>query len=516
MDFSEFVFEKYKSISRRSKITFISTFLIGLFAHLFYLMNVLNNYDSVVWIPRGYGDGVQSGRWALTLLGETIRKIWGDYNIPVFNGAVALVLLSLSAVVIVSIFDLQNIFYCVLVGGLCISFPAITSMMFYSYTSPYYAFAILITAGAVWVAMKGTISSAIISIFLLAFSLGIYQAYFPFGVCLLLLALLQKCLSTESTFKQNLLLGIRYLVILILSLVLYMIILKIMLQIFQVSLSDYQGINQMGQISLQEIPEMLKAVYSTFIKMPFESYCAVNGTGILRLGILGLYLVDLGLIFYYAYKMMKKKLILLQTIVILAVLPIAVNLIIIMCFKSTIYTLMVYATVFIFILPVVLIDKTEVTGKLKSLVKACRWITQIILCVVLLNYIWLSNGNYVQLYYSDQQTNNYYTTLVTRMRSAEGYTDEMPVAYIGFDIEDASYTNGIWDTTPFMYGGKNSEYINAYSRKWFISAYLGYEPVEVSYEEGMQLSEDPLVQEMPRYPDEGSIKVINGVLVVKF
>lgn len=516
MDFSEYVFEKYKSISKRSKITFGSTFLIGLFAHLFYLMNILNNYDSVVWIPRGYGDGVQSGRWALTILGEVIGKIWGDYNIPVFNGTVALVLLSISAVVIVSIFDLKNIAYCILVGGLCISFPAITSMMFYSYTSPYYAFAILITAVAVWAAIKGNVSNTIISIFLLTFSLGIYQAYFPFGVCLLLLALLQRCLVIESTFKQNLLLGMRYFMILILSLVLYMIILKTMLQIFQVSLNDYQGINQMGQISFQEIPEMLKAVYSTFIKMPFEAYCSVNGTGILRLGILGLYLVDIGLIFYYACKMTKNKLVLLQAIIILAVLPVAVNLIIIMCFKSTIYTLMVYATIFIFILPVILIDKTEVIGKSKSLVKACRWITPIILCIVLLNYVWLSNGNYVQLYYSDQQTNNYYTTLVTRMRSAEGYTDEMPVAYIGFDIDDTSYSNEIWDGTPFMYGGKHSEYINDYSRKWFISAYLGYQPVEVSYEEGLQLSEDPLVLEMTRYPDEGSIKVINGVLVVKF
>ena len=45
-----------------------STLIAGVITHLFALTNVLHNYDSVGLQPYGYGTGIESGRWMLSLV----------------------------------------------------------------------------------------------------------------------------------------------------------------------------------------------------------------------------------------------------------------------------------------------------------------------------------------------------------------------------------------------------------------------------------------------------------------
>ena len=80
------------TISHRIKVTFLSSFILGGLAHLFTLTNVLQNYDNIAIVPGGYGTGLTSGRWLLTVLGNFIKKIWGNYNLPFFNGLLTIFL----------------------------------------------------------------------------------------------------------------------------------------------------------------------------------------------------------------------------------------------------------------------------------------------------------------------------------------------------------------------------------------------------------------------------------------
>ena len=115
-------------------------------------------------------------------------------------------------------------------------------------------------------------------------------------------------------------------------------------------------------------------------------------------------------------------------------------------------------------------------------------------------------------YYTTKQTVSYFQTLVTRIKSVEGYSDQYPVAFIGENYEDKSFENS-WASTPFWYGGLSTILINRYSRDWFMSNYLGYTYETVSDEMLQKLEVE--TKDMPSYPDSGSIAVIDGVVVVK-
>lgn len=119
-------------ISLQQKITFISTLIIGCIAHLFAVTNVLHNYDDIRCTPGGAGAGVTSGRWMIGLINGVWNKYWGVYNLTFFNGIVVLVLISVSACIVVRIFEVRKIVNCILIGGVLITFPSITSMLFFT------------------------------------------------------------------------------------------------------------------------------------------------------------------------------------------------------------------------------------------------------------------------------------------------------------------------------------------------------------------------------------------------
>lgn len=76
----------------------------------------------------------------------------------------------------------------------------------------------------------------------------------------------------------------------------------------------------------------------------------------------------------------------------------------------------------------------------------------------------------------------------------------------------------IWNAEP-SYGGFASaqSLLNAsYSVDCWITTYLGYETDGASNEEKDRLWKDPRVREMPCWPNEGSMQVVDDFLVVKF
>ena len=212
-------------IQHRLKITFISSIIVGLLAHIFALTNVLQNYDNMAILPGGYGTGLTSGRWFLTILGNFLNKIWGNYNIPFFNGTLTIVILSITACVIVLLIDVQSEFLCGIWGGIFLCFPAVTSLLFFMYTAPYYALAVFMAVIAVWFTEKykyGLFPAAL----LCAASLGIYQAYFPITITLFVVLLIQYSLSDGSDFKTLFHKGLLFLSELCLSLLAYFVLLK--------------------------------------------------------------------------------------------------------------------------------------------------------------------------------------------------------------------------------------------------------------------------------------------------
>ena len=84
---------------RQTRLCFLATAIFGTLSYLYLFVNNINNNDMIVCLPEGYGSGITSGRWGLYLLGELTRKVWGVFNVPVFNGVLALILLAVSTAV---------------------------------------------------------------------------------------------------------------------------------------------------------------------------------------------------------------------------------------------------------------------------------------------------------------------------------------------------------------------------------------------------------------------------------
>ena len=95
--------------------------------------------------------------------------------------------------------------------------------------------------------------------------------------------------------------------------------------------------------------------------MPFEDYCGITSTPVLRFCVLILAIAAVGsLILLWRLKKEKTSKIMFCILLCLVIFPAAVNGIEILCFNAGyIYVLMVYGTVFIFLLPLLLLNLAE-------------------------------------------------------------------------------------------------------------------------------------------------------------
>lgn len=177
---------------------------------------------------------------------------------------------------------------------------------------------------------------------------------------------------------------------------------------------------------------------------------------------------------------------------------------------------MCYSLVLTYIFPIVLL---ETLSKEIADYKPTRLISSISLIVILLVplfYTYRDNTAYLNAAVSQQQAILYYNSLITRIRSVDGYRDELPVAYTGSMKRDNTFgnlpTQGKIYTFILYLSGQEIVNFEPHSKE-FCALHLGWSPEEISDTSALAASDE--VKAMPCYPDSGSIKVIDGVVVVK-
>lgn len=493
--------------SRQTRMCLLATAIFGTLSYLYLFVNNINNNDMIACLPEGYGTGLSSGRWGLYLLGELTRRVWGVFNVPVFNGVLALVLLALSSAVLVRALELENKWLCFCLAAITATFAPIGALMFFQFTVHYYSFAILLMAFAAYLLKKRHWAAFLGGSLLAACSLGIYQAYFPFFAAVLLLMLLGQCLKRESSGKEVFLHALRAFVSLVLSYFLYTLILKALLALQHTSLSSYQGINQMG--ALNELPQQLLYAYSTFLRLPFEAFCGINATRFVRVAILlsGVFSIASIILFWREKKPGK----ILLSCLFLLLLPAAANAITLLGGSSTLYTRMCFGLIAVFYLPLLLLER--LSFRKPAWKAAASALVALMLLSTAANYAWQSNGNYQSVYYANRKAENYFTTMFTRIRSLEGYRDDMELVLVGQTITDEKFYDNYYGT-PFHYGARTGAdaQINEYSRLNFLANYHGISIRYANEQELKRYAEE--LSEMPIYPDSGCMQIIEDTVFV--
>lgn len=511
---------KWKKISSVVKTAFFSAIIIGLMTHLYQFTNKLYNYDELAITPAGYGIGAEAGRWFLKLFGDYTATKFGNYSLPLLNGLMSVFLLALSAALVAEIFNVKSKISAMLIGGLMVAFTPVVCMFFFMYTAPFYSLAIFVSILAAYLIVRYTknIFTHILAIILIMCSLGTYQAYFSNTVCILIMQLILECAFTdeEKKIKDIILEGIRYLGVLIISLAGYLGLHKYFVAHWGVQMVNYQGLDSMGKITAAELIEAVKRCYTDMKNLCVGHVMYLAPTDLFRKAFIIMYIilgVSVFVMLIWKKGSVGKKLL---TILGLVIFPVALFLVYLMSPRGWAYTLMGYSVIFLLILIIVWIERfaQAMQGK-EVLVRCTQWITVVVSLGMVLLYIWYGNGCYMSLEYTKYHDLAYYETMVTQIKSLDGYTDELPVALIGNEITDTTNNMGSMLGGTFGLDGKIESNVSAYSKTSIMTKYLGFAPRFCGYEEISDLMEKEEVKKMPSYPDAGSIQIIENAIVIK-
>ena len=176
---------------------------------------------------------------------------------------------------------------------------------------------------------------------------------------------------------------------------------------------------------------------------------------------------------------------------------------------------MVYATLFPFIFFAWLVYNTEFNKEFWG--KSLSVLTATILTLIVIMFSRVDNRCYLKATYCQQEAISYFTTLITHIKSTEGFKDDMKIALVNEGkISDEMFVTGdnrhLSDIVLMPYFDSYG-YVNSYSWKSFIWQWCGFNPAKVDAKEFENRDE---VKKMPHYTDDGSIKIIDDVIVINF
>lgn len=246
--------------------------------------------------------------------------------------------------------------------------------------------------------------------------------------------------------------------------------------------------------------------YSSFLGTLLKGYFGyVNGTACVVAHLVILLVVAALVIAYIARKKDVSAGALLALCI--ALLPLSINSIYLIAQTGIISSWTQYPFVCIYIAAAVIVDLLCENVKLRDVVT-------IALTVILISNIYLANKVYLKVFFDYENAYAFYTVLVSDIKKSPDYDDGMQV-YI------AGTADGLRSDEKFDIGQVNTflaDPVNFYSKDTFVNYYIGSDISMVGSTEYAlirQLTENDDYDSMPAYPAEGSIREIDGYLVVK-
>ena len=494
----------------------IAAFFFGLVVHFFALTNVIQNLDNIA-TPIGIGAGVASGRWFLEFMDWGMAKFMvGSYNLHWLNGLAYLAVLALTAYFLVDTLEIRSRLFAVLTGMALISFPASAETIVYRFTCVHYGVALLFSVLAVW-AMKRWKYGFVLSVLLGACSMGIYQAFLPVTVTLFVMVLLRQTLEGEEKVSRLFLRGVAYCGSILAAVVFYLLMVKITSALYSGAIDGYQVTEAAGELNVLDLPKMVVNAFVTFFTEPRHGYRIIQTTFMSLLYIvLGMTAVC-GMGYILVGKIRKPENILFAAFLCL-VFPVAVNLITIMSPDAVVSAMLVYSYALVMVLPLLVLDVLLPDEKpalwMQRLGKqgVCLLLALLIFCNT-----YYANLNYQIMYYYTEQAENYFNGMIIQTRMTEGYTPDKKWAFLGSVTDPVldNYWMELGDHLGYTRTFPVTRLIQFYSWESWINTYIGYTVPMADGEEMAALRQTDAVKEMPCWPSQGSIKVIDEYVVIK-
>ena len=491
---------------RHYRLPFCATFLFGLLAYGYAFTNKLVNHDEVSSLF-AKGATVTSGRWGLGAL----DSIFPNYSMPWIYGLITVLLIALAVCTVISIFRIQNRLLQVLLSGSIVVFPSLIGLFGYMFTSSSFALAFFLAIFSVAMVQQRKKWPALFGLGCLVFSLSIYQSYISVAAGLLVLVLIQQLLQGEA-FKTVLVRGIGFVLFLVLALGLYYLGTQVVLRLTGNTLNGYASQNL--AFSLSSVMNGVILAYSSFFRFFAEGFLGLIPTAFSRMLHWVLLGASLVLIFAHAalnFKKQPAQVILL--LVLLAVLPLAINCMYMITTVESIHTLVMYGFVSFYVLAVMVADHVLGSWDSRWLSNICLNAVTAVMALVIAGNIYVANQAYLHLHLRYENAAAFYTALVADIKMTPGFDANSKLAIVG-DYQQPDYyfqqfeqlhaITGIYGFVP-----------DSYSKNYFLEYYIGFPIPFASEEEIQQIQTTPEFKSMAVYPYYGSLQKIGDILVVK-
>lgn len=520
----------YGKIDERIRLTFIVGMLCGLVSHSFMLFNKITFYDDVHLMFR-IGGTYKNGRWLMGLIELFNTLVWGkEYSIPAIKGLLYIVLIAMSAAALVMVLDLKSRTSMVLITCIMQVFPCVAVTLRYMFCSYAYGLALLFAVLIMCFVDKGRIGYCAATALVVAV-FAIYQAYISVTCVIILLLLIKMCIG-GTDLKTIALRILRWLSSFAIGLAAYFVLTKMFLLVTGEHLTSYQGISSAQTNLISKMTRGLYEAYYYFFKMFTGNYQGFSLNRSIRIVMCVLFIASVVLlanIVKNVKEVFGKVLVILFSVAF----PMAINAVYVMVggvSNTYIHGLMVYSTVFVFVIPIVLMEfvtnegiKTAFLDKIKMVYIIFAFSAMAICYYAVLDNIAYLKGDLLQ-----SKMESYFTSLITQIKSAEGYDPSYEVVLVQnpdrevrYDFSDASVSEAgeITLTDLTAYAGELENTITDYSIISFMEYRLGFDAEKIlDYKQGIQdglLDEIDEQKNMPCYPNYGSIRVIGDKIVIK-
>lgn len=520
----EFLKEKWIKIDKKYIVTFIVAVGFGLLVHGYALFNKINFHDDIASLF-GIGLTVGCGRWGLEIF-FLFNAIFLNLNcsMPVINGVLSIIFISLSACFIVSLLNISNMLYATLIGMVMVSYPVVASTFSFMFTAPYYFLALLLAVMAVYYIEKERIVFASIAI---GFSISLYQPYLMVFTTLALIVLIKVILENDSL--QNFIKKVlSYAASMILGLGVWLSGFWIWKRVYHVGESAGGRIEATSNLKFSQLIDGIVLTYRSFFSLLYDDYKGLSngrGTHIFY------FFIFVFIIIWIVYTLKKRELRMANKIlyvVMLFLFPLAIGWLNILTTLGTIdvHTLIMYSYVFILLIPLFLLDSAEQEiqqgdyGSIKWKWGCIyQWSALLVVLFSLVYFVRLDNMAYLKTDFIQRQTDSYFTTLVTQIKSVEGYKDDMPIAIIktsgdSYDLNDKSMFSCDFHNRVTLYSAdwNMNKWVTDYAWEEYMNYHCGFAPEVIHDVSDLKNREE--VKSMPCYPDDGSIKVVDDIIVV--
>ena len=509
-----------KWFDTNKRIAFLVALVVGLIAHITMITETIMSQDGL-WNSIEYfrpGDWETSlGRWGIEIVERLVQFI----AIPSINTVLCILMMAITSVFLVDILDLKSKISVVFTSLALVLTPTLVATLLYIYTAFAYCFNLLISTLVIWFLYKFKHKKTGFALASLCFmfSLSIYQSYVGVSIGLCIMVSILDLLKNKDIKEVFINIGKTVLAVIIGG-ILYVIATQILLNISNMEISSYKSAESVSILGIfTGLKDTLIQSYRDFFSFFFGNEIVYN-TNYRRelIYVLFFMMFAIGLISSIVAideKNKKKKIgKILLVIAFSALLPIGLNIIDIIVVGNSMYALTAVQMV-------LMIPFAFAIFELLNKFILVKWIAVLACFGVMWTYYIADNTSYAALKLTYNQAYSSTMRVMDRIETTPGYTKDMPILFGGiignnnYPRTSSLYTytiGSIVNNTTFHgpYGGAMGTWVK------FLKIFYGLDVNLCTAEEYYNIvTGEEYKENMECFPAESSVKIMNGIVVVK-